>query len=74
MNKRAYSLVFDCLQGAVCSPSKNYFERLNHNANTRNNGKSVKRLKIKLDFARRSFYFLGACKSTTLLVSLIAVL
>ena len=28
--------------------------------NTRNNGKASKLPKVKLDFARRSFYFLGA--------------
>ena len=38
-----------------------YFKRLRHNAlNTRNNGKTAKLPKVKLDFARRSFYFLGA--------------
>ena len=44
----------------MCSPFKNYLERLNHNAITRNNGKTLKLPKVKLDFARRSFYFLGA--------------
>ena len=34
---------------------------LQHNAiNTGNNGKTAKLPKAKLDFARRSFYFLGA--------------
>ena len=52
---------FDCLNGTVCYPFKDYFQRLHHNTlNTRNNGKSVKLPKVKLDFARRSFYFLGA--------------
>ena len=32
----------------------------NYNANARNNGKTLKFRKVKLDFARRSFYFLGA--------------
>ena len=40
-------------RNAVRSPFKNYL-------NTRNNGKAAKLPKIKLDFARRSFYFLGA--------------
>ena len=58
LQKTACSLVFDCLHGSVCFPFKNY---LNHNAaNTRNNGKSAKLPKVKLDFVRQSFYFLGA--------------
>ena len=45
----------------MCSPFKNYFERLNHNANTKKkNGKTLKFLKVKLDFARRSFHFSDA--------------
>ncbi len=61
LQKRACSFVFDCLNGTVCSPYKNYFERWNHNAaNTKNNGKTAKLPKVKLDFARRSFYFKGA--------------
>ena len=40
---------------------KDYFQRLHHNAlNTRNIKKTVRLPKVKLDFARRSFYFLGA--------------
>ena len=58
LNNRACSLVFNCLQGTVCSPFKNYLERLNHNANVRNNGKALKFPKVKLNFARRSFYVL----------------
>ena len=39
----------------------NYFQRFHLNyLNTRNNEKAAKLLKVKLDFARRSFYFLGA--------------
>ena len=59
--KRACCFVFDCLNGTACFPFKDYFQRLHHNAlNTRNNGKSAELPKVKLDFARRSFYFLGA--------------
>ena len=36
----------------------NYFQRFHHNSlNTRNNGKAAELPKVKLDFARRSFYF-----------------
>ena len=48
---------------------------LNHNANTRNNGKKKKKKKkklpkVKLDFVRRSFYFLGASVFNSLPLSL----
>ena len=61
LQKKACCLVFDCLNGTACSPFKNYFQLLNHNAlNTRNNGKAGKLPKVELDFARRRFYFLDA--------------
>ena len=61
LQKRACCFVFDCLNGTACFPFKDYFHRLHHNAlNTRNNGKTAKLPKVRLDFARRSFYFLGA--------------
>ena len=61
LQKRACCFVFDCLNGTACFPFKDYFQRLHHNAlNTRNNGKTAKLPKVKLDFARRSFYLLGA--------------
>ena len=61
LQRRACCFVFDCLNGTACFPFKDYFQRLHHNTlNTRNNGKTAKLLKVKLDFARRSFYFLGA--------------
>ena len=46
LQKKACCLVFDCLNGTVCDA-----------LNTRNNGKAAKLPKVKLDFARRSFYF-----------------
>ena len=71
LRKRACCFVFDCLNGTVCYPFKDYFQRLYHNAlNTRNNGKIVKLPKVKLDFARRSFYFLGASIFNSLPLSL----
>ena len=71
LQKRACRFVFDCLNGTVCCPFKDYFERLHHNAlNTRNNGNTVKIPKVKLDFARRSFYFLGASIFNSLPLSL----
>ena len=71
LQKRACRFVFDCLNGTVCCPFKDYFERLHHNALiTRNNGNTVKIPKVKLDFARRSFYFLGASIFNSLPLSL----
>ena len=70
LNKRTCSLVYDCLQESVCSPFKNYSERLSHNVDTRNNENSVKRPKVKLEFARRGFYFLGASIFNSLPLSL----
>ena len=71
LQKRACCFVFDCLNGTACFPFKDYFQRLHHNAlNTSNNGKSVELPKVKLDFARRSFYFLGASIFNSLPLSL----
>ena len=48
-----------------------YFQRLNHNAlNNRNIGKPAKLPKVKLDFGRRCFYFLGASIFNSLSLSL----
>ena len=61
LNRQQCVLVHRGLNGAACFPFKDYFEQLYHNAlNTRNNGNTAKILKVKLDFAHRSFYFLGA--------------
>ena len=71
LQKRACCFVFDCLNGTACFPFKDYFQRLHHNVlNTRNNGKSVELPKVKLVFARRSFYFLGASIFNSLPLSL----
>ena len=37
-----------------------YFERLNHNNNTRNAGNTLRLPKCRLEYLKRSFYFLGA--------------
>ena len=48
---------FDCLKGNVCSPFKNYFT---HDFNKRNSGTTIAMPKVKLEFTRKSFYFLSA--------------
>ena len=60
LNAKACLFVFDCLKGNVCSPFKDYFNLLIHHFNTRNSGATIALPKVKLDFARKSFYFLGA--------------
>ena len=58
--RKACNFVFDCLQGNVCTPFKNYFNFLMHNRDTRNCRATVVLPKVKLEFARKSFYFSGA--------------
>ena len=71
LQKRACCFVFDCLNGTACFPFKDYFQRSRHNALTaRNNEKAAKLPRVKLDFARRSFYFLGASIFNSLPLSL----
>ena len=63
LQKKACSFVFDCLLRMELHVSRlgNYFQRFHVNyLNIRNNEKAAKLPKVKLDFARRSFYFLGA--------------
>ena len=54
------TLVRQCLNGEVCSNFKNYFELANHGKNTRNAGALLKLPKLKLEYARSSFRYLGA--------------
>ena len=58
--RKACNFVFDCLQGNVCTPFKNYFNFLTHYRDTRNCRATVVLPKVKLEFARKSFYFSGA--------------
>ena len=66
IKRQSCQLVFDCLQDNVCTRFKGYFTKIEHNINTRNNGCSLKRLKAKLEFGRRSFAFRGALVYNTL--------
>ena len=60
IKRKSCLFVFDCLQNNVCTPFKNYFERLVHSKATRNNGISVKLPKVRLEFGKKSFYYQGA--------------
>ena len=66
LKKKACLFVFDCLKGNVCSPFKNYVNFLTHDFNKRNSGTTIALQKVKLDFARKSFFFLGASAFTSL--------
>ena len=70
LQKRACCFVFDCLDGTACFPFKDYFQRFHSALNTRNSGKTARLPKVKLGFARRSFYFLGASIFNSLPLSL----
>ena len=60
IEKRACLLVRQCIDGKLCVNFRNYFEVLAHSKNTRNNKSSIKIPKVKLEFARKGFYFMGA--------------
>ena len=64
--KRGLTLI----NGTACFPFKDYFQRFHSALNTRNSGKTARIPKVKLDFARRSFYFLGASIFNSLPLSL----
>ena len=52
--------VRNCIDGNTCSNFKEYFEKLNYKQLTRNNGYLLKLPKIRLEYARGSFYYMGA--------------
>ena len=52
-------LVFKCLNGKMNEHFHNYFEVLISNSQTRNNGISIRLPRVRLEQARKSFYFLG---------------
>ena len=53
-------LTFSSIYGYSCEVFQNYFERLNHLHNIRNNNLSLKLPKVRTEFGRKGFYFLGA--------------
>ena len=59
IKKHAVLRVEKCLSVGVCSSFRNYFQKLEHKVSTRNNGKLLKILKVKLEFARSGFFFMG---------------
>jgi hypothetical protein len=53
-------LVKQCMDMNTCSNFNNYFERLQHEKNTRNNGFSLKIQKIRLESTKSALYYNGA--------------
>ena len=60
IKKRACTLVRKCLDGNVCSTLQKYFTVINHNKETRNNAYLLRLPAVKTEYARRSFFFMGA--------------
>ena len=59
LNKHAVMIVRKCVDGDICENFLNYFELNNHQKVTQNNNYLLKVPKIKLEFAKHSFYFMG---------------
>ena len=55
IKRQSCQSVFDCLQENICIRFKEYFAKIEHNINTRNNGCSLKLPRAKLEFGQRSF-------------------
>jgi len=60
MKRQTVSFVWKCINNESCSNFNNYFEKINHGNHTRNNGRSLRLPKCKLEYSKRSFYFMGA--------------
>ena len=56
----AVHLVWKSIKGQVCPSFENYFTLLEHARTTRNNGKLMRIPKVRLEFARSGFFFMGA--------------
>ena len=57
---KACQLVRKCLDGNVCSNFTNYFVKRAHHQATRNNSYQLELPKIRLEYSRGSFYYMGA--------------
>ena len=60
IEKHASKTVRKCIDKSVCENFHNYFKLRSHNMNTRNNNISIELPKCKLEFSKRSFYYMGA--------------
>ena len=57
---RACKVVRKCLNNDICEHFKDYFTLQNHGKHTRNNRHLLRLPIIKTEYARRSFYYMGA--------------
>ena len=60
IDKHAILLVRKCLNGKVCTNFHDYFIINEHNARTRNRNILLRIPKVKLEFAKNGFFFMGA--------------
>ena len=56
---RACKLVRKCLERETCEQLQNYFTLQEHERQTRNNNYTLKLPRIKTEYARKSFMFMG---------------
>ena len=66
IKRQSCQSVFDFLQDNICIRFKEYFAKIEHNINTRNNGCSLKLPRAKLEFGQRSFASQGTLVYNTL--------
>ena len=59
-NVHSLIIVHRCVHDDVCSNFKKYFEIVTHIKTTRNVGSFLKLRKLKLEYARSCFYYMGA--------------
>ena len=74
IKKCAVLRVEKCLSVGVCLSFRDYFQKLEYKVSTRNNGKLLKIPKVKLEFARSGFFFMGARIFNSLLMEVCASL
>ena len=60
IEKHASKTVRKCIDKSVCENFHNYFKLRSHNMNSRNNNISIELPICKLEFSKRSFYYMGA--------------
>ena len=58
--KHACIVVKSCLNNEFIEPLNQYFELSNHGKNTRNNEKMIRLPRIRTEYARKAFYYIGA--------------
>ena len=57
---RACKLVRKCLVKDICDHFQNYFTLIEHEKETRNNNCTLRLPRIKKEYARKSFLYMGA--------------